>query len=343
VSTIGVLAASLNATVDDAVDEDFTADFLVQSTNFLPFSTKVGDAVAQVDGVGTVSRQQWVGATVDDGSRGGGDHTEVAGNDNGFDEIYSLDMLAGTQEVSGNQAVVQQDLADEQDLAVGDTLELRFPAGRSLSVEVAGIAAASEVTAPVSVSLDALTGAGITRQDTSISILLEPGADPEVVHDELDEAVEVVPIVGVFDKEEFAESIRAQVNQLLYIIYGLLALAIVIAVFGIVNTLSLSVFERTREIGLLRAVGMSRARLRRMITLESVTIAVLGAILGMALGLLIGVLLREALEDDLTSLGLPLGQVAAFLVTAVVVGVLAAVIPAVRASRLNVLDAIATE
>lgn len=126
-------------------------------------------------------------------------------------------------------------------------------------------------------------------------------------------------------------------------IYGLLALAIVIAVIGIVNTLGLSVIERTREIGLLRAVGMSRAKLRRMIMLESVTIAVLGAVLGMALGLLIGVLLQRVLKDDLTSLGLPVGQLVLFLVIAIVVGVLAAVIPAIRAARLNVLAAIATE
>jgi putative ABC transport system permease protein len=173
--------------------------------------------------------------------------------------------------------------------------------------------------------------------------MLDRGADAATVHERVDDAAKSVPIVGVYDKEEFADSIRGQINQLLYMIYGLLALAIVIAVIGIVNTLGLSVIERTREIGLLRAVGMSRAKLRRMITLESVTIAVLGAVLGMALGVLIGVLLRESLKDDLTSLGLPLGQLLLFLAIAVVVGVLAAVIPAVRAARLNVLEAIATE
>ena len=109
---------------------------------------------------------------------------------------------------------------------------------------------------------------------------------------DLEEVVADVPIVSVQDKEEFADSILAQINTLLYLIYGLLALAVVIAVIGIVNTLGLSVIERTREIGLLRAVGLSRSRLRRMVTLESVTIAVMGAVLGMAVGLLIGVLLR---------------------------------------------------
>jgi putative ABC transport system permease protein len=163
------------------------------------------------------------------------------------------------------------------------------------------------------------------------------------VKNDLDDAASDVPIVAVYDKEGFSDSIRDQVNQLLYIIYGLLALAIVIAVFGIVNTLGLSVIERTREVGLLRAIGMSRARLRRMITLESVSIAVLGAVLGLGLGLVIGVTLRETLKEDLSSLGLPLSQLVIFLVIAVVVGVLAAVIPSIRASRMNVLEAIAEE
>jgi putative ABC transport system permease protein len=337
VSTIGVLAASLNKSVDDVVDEQFTADLLVQSTNYLPFSTEVGDAIAEVDGIDVMSRQQFTTARL------GEENVYVTGNDESFGEIYSLEVLDGRQSVDGAEAIVSDDFAREHELAVGDPLDLGFTGGRQLDLEVVGIVERTEVTAEVSVPLEILADAGLIRQDTSISILLEPGADGSAVHDEVDEAAEAVPIVGVYDKAEFSDQIREQVNQLLYMIYGLLALAIVIAVIGIVNTLGLSVIERTREIGLLRAVGMSRAKLRRMITLESVTIAVLGAVLGMALGVLIGVLLRESLSGELTSLGLPLSQLALFLVIAVVVGVLAAVIPAIRASRLNVLEAIATE
>ena len=126
-------------------------------------------------------------------------------------------------------------------------------------------------------------------------------------------------------------------------IYGLLALAIIIAVIGIINTLGLSVLERTREIGLLRAIGLSRRRLRRMVTLESVAISVLGAVLGMALGLVFGTLLRYALRTQMTSLDLPVDRLLIFLVIAIVVGVFAAIFPAIRASRMKVLDAIATE
>ena len=337
VSCIGVLASSLNTSVDDVVDEQFTSDFLVQSTNFLPFSTTVGDDLAGVDGVATVSRQQWTGAQVD------GSTVFVTGNDAAFDDIYDLDVVDGRQQVQDHEALVTTDFADDHDLAVGSPLALTFLAGKSLDLEVAGIVEGTETTGDVSFPIDLLEEAGVPRQDTSLSIMLDPGADPAVVGTALDKAVASTPIVAVYDKQEFAASIRDQVNQLLYMIYGLLALAIVIAVIGIVNTLGLSVIERTREIGLLRAIGMSRPGLRRMVTLESVAIAVLGAVLGMAIGLVIGVLLRQSLNDNLTSLGLPLGQLVVFLVIAVVVGVLAAILPAVRASRLNVLEAIATE
>ncbi|TIC87796.1 FtsX-like permease family protein [Nocardioides sp. GY 10113] len=337
VSTIGVLASSLNASVDDIVEEEFTSDFLVQSSNFLPFSTDVGDRLAEVDGVDLVSRQQWTAAQLD------GDTVFVAGNDSAFSEIYDLTMVDGTQDISGDEAVVTEDFAADYDLSVGSPLTLSFLAGKSLDLTVAGISESTETSAEISVPLELFATVDIPRQDTNLSITLEAGADPIAVGEALDEAAKSTPIVAVYDKQEFSDTIRGQINQLLYMIYGLLALAIVIAVIGIVNTLGLSVIERTREIGLLRAIGMSRARLRRMITLESVAIAVLGAVLGMALGVLIGVLLRESLKDDLTSLGLPLGSLVLFLAIAIVVGVLAAVIPAIRASRLNVLAAIASE
>ncbi|KRC50118.1 MULTISPECIES: ABC transporter permease [unclassified Nocardioides] len=337
VSTIGVLAASLNKSIDDVVDEQFTADLLVQSTTFLPFSTEVGDRVEKIDGVGTMSRQQLTTARYD------GKGAYVTGIDEHFTSIYHLKVTDGTDDVSGAQAFVSTGFADKHHLEVGDTLDLTFLGNQELAPKVVGIVDDTEVSSEITLPLDQLAKAGVLRQDSTISVLLAPGADSDVVRDAIDEAAADVPIIGVYDKAGFADVIREQVNQLLYMIYGLLALAIVIAVIGIVNTLGLSVIERTREVGLLRAVGMSRAKLRRMIMLESVTIALLGAVLGMALGLVIGVLLQNVLSDELSSLGLPLGQLVAFLVIAVVVGVLAAVVPAIRASRLDVLDAIATE
>jgi putative ABC transport system permease protein len=238
---------------------------------------------------------------------------------------------------------VSEDIAKRHRWRVGDRITLAFPGGGTLSPRIVGIVASNPVTGQINVRLADLAAMGVQRQDSSLSIRLAPGADAATVHRALDRVVAPLPIVSVQDKDGFRDSVRGQVNQLLYMIYGLLALAIVIAVIGIVNTLGLSVIERTRELGLLRAIGLTRRQLRRMVTLESVAIALLGAVLGLVLGVAFGALLRQVLSADLTSLGLPLGQLVAFLVIAVLVGVLAAVVPAVRASRLDVLRAIATE
>ncbi len=338
VSAVGTLAASLSSTVDSQVDDQFSADFLVQSANFQSFPTSVGDGMAQVDGVAELTRDQFSPALV------AGQPSFLLGVDPAFRDVYELDLVAGTDELTDErQAVISSDAAREYGVWVGDPIEVSFPGEKSAKVEVVGVFEPTPVLGSVNVPLDLLTAMGIKRTDTSLSINVADGVDPAAVQRGLEDVVADLPIVTVYDKEGFADSLKEQINLLLYLIYGLLALAIVIAVIGIVNTLSLSVIERTREVGLLRAVGLSRARLRRMVTLESVTISVMGALLGMAVGLLVGVLLRQSLADDLTELSLPLRNLAIFLAISVVFGVLAAVIPAVRASRMKVLEAIATE
>ena len=252
-------------------------------------------------------------------------------------------MVRGTQEMSGDQTILSRSAAGELDADVGTSLPVAFPGGQTVDLEVVGIFEDTPILQGVTLPISVLEDAGLRRNDSMLSINVAEGADVGEVHDALDAVVEDLPIVTVQDKEGFADLIKQQVNQLLFMIYGLLALAVIIAVIGIVNTLGLSVIERTREIGLLRAIGLSRSQLRRMITLESVTIAVLGAVLGLALGVLFGVLLRDALRDDLTSLWVPLDQLAVFMAIAVVVGVLAALLPAIRAGREDVLKAIASE
>jgi putative ABC transport system permease protein len=164
------------------------------------------------------------------------------------------------------------------------------------------------------------------------------------VQDELRGLVADLPIVTVKDQQEFAEEQRAPIDQLVLMIFALLGLALLIAVLGIVNTLALSIIERTREVGLLRAIGVSRAQLRRMVTLESIVIAVLGAVLGVVMGIGFGVALMHALrEEGLEVIDVPTGQLAMFLVVSLFIGVLAAVLPARRAARLDVLEAISTE
>ncbi|GGR64684.1 putative ABC transport system permease protein [Nocardioides luteus] len=346
VSLIGVLAASMNASITDVVEEQFKPDLVVQSPTFTPFPTSIGDEMEEVEGVSTISRSQIAQAVLGEVDLQNPKKNDVAflfGVDEHLSRIYDLEVLEGTDAVKPGQVLVTDEEAEEHGWKLGDRIQLTFASGRQLKPQISGIIARTQVTGNINIRIEDLVSAKVPREDASLSILLSPGADAGAVHERLDELVEDRPVVAVQDKDEFAESIKGQVNQLLYMIYGLLALAIVIAVIGIVNTLGLSVIERTREIGLLRAIGLSRGQLRRMITLESVTIAVLGAVLGLALGVLFGVLLRDALRDDLTSLWVPLDQLATFLGVAVVVGVLAALLPAIRAGREDVLEAIASE
>ena len=194
------------------------------------------------------------------------------------------------------------------------------------------------------VTPDVLERGGLTPLDAMVFVTKKPGADTDAVRASIEDVIKDLPTVTVKDPEGFAAEQKKQVDQFLYLIYGLLGLAVIIAVLGVVNTLGLSVIERTRELGLLRAVGVTRRQLRTMIRLESIVIAVLGGVLGTLMGVLFGSTLVIALKDQgLTDLSVPWTWLAGFLVLAAVAGVIAAVLPARRAARLDVLKAIGTE
>jgi putative ABC transport system permease protein len=194
---------------------------------------------------------------------------------------------------------------------------------------------------PVLTTLRTLEDAGFPPADNALIVF---GDGRPGLQDRLERVVADLPVVTVKDEAQFAQEQRAPIDQLVLMIFALLGLALVIAVLGIVNTLALSIIERTREIGLLRAIGVSRRQLWQMITLESVVISVLGALLGVVLGIGFGVALMYALRDQgLEAISVPVPLLAVFLALSLVVGVLAAVFPARRAARLDVLRAIATD
>lgn len=228
---------------------------------------------------------------------------------------------------------------------VGDTVEVVI-AGQTEQLKVAGFFEELTTlgTPDVLMTVDTVEQLNGQGADNMAFIFLEDGADKASVSDGIEQLIAQQPLVTLKDQESFADEQRGSIDQLLYIIYALLGLAIIIAVLGIVNTLGLSVLERTREIGLLRAVGLSRGQLRRMIRLESIAIALLGALLGIVLGVVAGVAIQRSLVDDgISELAIPWVQLLLFVVLAGLVGVLAAVVPAWRASRMDVLHAIAAE
>ena len=171
----------------------------------------------------------------------------------------------------------------------------------------------------------------------------DKGASVPAVQKSVTKALAAFPEARARSQQELKDENADQINQLLGLFYALLAMSVIISAFGIVNTLTLSIFERTRELGLLRAVGMTRRDVRRMIRYESVITAVFGALLGLVLGIFFGFVVIQALESEGITFSLPIGQIVSLLIFAMVVGVVAAIFPARRASRLDVLRAIAYE
>ncbi|MET8544504.1 FtsX-like permease family protein [Kitasatospora sp. NPDC004799] len=238
--------------------------------------------------------------------------------------------------------------AKDNGLKVGDRVTVDYGRGRTQVLPVGVVFAKGELFGNGSfVDLDTMARVVPAAEQPPVGVFFakaSAGADVAKTLAALQDGLKEYPQLTVKDQAGYKELVRSQVDTLLYLIYGLVALSITVAVLGVVNTLALSVVERTREIGLLRAIGFSRRQLRRMIRLESVVIAVFGAVLGTGLGLAWGVTVQGVLRDQgLGTLSVPTTMVAVTLVSSVLIGLFAALVPAFRAGRMNVLAAIATD
>lgn len=339
VTGFGVLGASTNASVDKLVSQGMRADYVVSTAVGLPFTPEVAAEVAEVDGVATVMQQRFGPVQVD------GEQVFLTAVDAGaLDQTVTLEYVTGsTSGLQDEGLLVDQTVADSRGWAVGDDVQALLPNGSVLDLTVGGVYEPNQVVGTLVVPLDTYEAAGGSPLDQFVYVDMVAGADPTTVRAALDTVVAAYPVVSLKDQGEFRAELKGQVDQMLLLINALLVLSVVIAVLGIVNTLALAVIERTREIGLLRAIGMSRRQLRRMIRIESVIISIYGATLGMVLGVVLGVSLTRALgSQGIDVVAVPVSQLVVFVAVAVVIGVLAALWPARRAARLHVLDAIAT-
>ncbi|YAL82829.1 ABC transporter permease [Dermacoccaceae bacterium W4C1] len=339
VTMMSVFGASATRSVDKLIEDNFDGDYIVSSTFAGPFSPTIADQVAKVSGVETVSRSRYTLAEVD-GSRqmfGGVDLAAMR-------KVTDLEVKSGSlTNFTGNAAFVNTDVADELGITVGDTVPVVVSGVRS-TLRVAAIVESNPAVPTIATSLAGYIKAGGEDTDNYLYINLAPGSDRAAVQQRLQSIVDQQPTVTLKDQEGFKEEQREPIDQMLLLIYALLGLAVIIAVLGIVNTLALSVIERTKEIGLLRAVGLSRRQLRRMVRLESVTIAILGALLGVIMGIGFGIVLQRSQADSgIAELAIPWGRLGLFVVLAAVVGILAAWLPSRRAAKLDVLRAIATD
>ncbi len=342
VTTVAILAATTTNSLRKDLTEDQRGDFVVSPVNFRPFDASVVEEFQQVDGVAQVWSWSSGGGVVD------GQPLTVTGMSvDTLADGTAIDVLGGTLNDSGNTVLMDYDTAGQLGLSMGQNFELLNASQQAETLLVAGMfdrAGSFPVVGEIIMNTEVFPRFGDARVVDSVVIRAAEDADLESVQAELRGIVDHLPTVSVSSNDEYADSLVAQFDQVVAVIYALLALAIVISVLGIVNTLGLSVMERTREIGLLRALGLTRGQLRRMVGLESVVVALLGSILGVGLGLGFGVVLVELLEDDgLGHLAIPWGQLGLFVVLAAFFGVLAALGPARRAARLGILDAIAEE
>lgn len=345
VGGVSVIAGSASQSVAGVVESQLHGDLVLQSATFQVPSGAVDDVEALPE-VGQVDAFAAAALPV---AEDGGEATTgyVAGlAPDLFDRAVDAETIDGEIGVlRDGEAVVQEAAAETNGWEVGDTLVVTGPSGPQ-ELTVAGIFATNVVGAPVVVNRDVLDLL-VPREMQVIDTVLVNAADGvslDALQDAVADAVSPYVVVSVLTQEEFVSQIADQVNQVLVILYALLGLSVVIAVLGIVNTLALSVIERTREIGLLRAVGLGRLQLAGTVTVESVLTAVFGTVVGLVVGVALASTLPAVYADEgLSELVVPWGSLVGMLVLAVVVGILAALWPATRAARMKVLDAVSYE
>ena len=340
VSSVTVVVASAQRSIEQLIDDQFGADLIVSTQTGQPFPQSIGDEMEAVDGVDAVVRQSDGPASLD------GDTIVVTALGGGtVDTVFTVETLDGDlDELGPGTAILGSDFAEDRGYDLGASLDLLFPAGEERSFTVAAIFEPSVLLSGPVISLEDYREVGGAAQDTLLFVALEPGADPAVVVPQVEAAAEANPLIQVSDQTAIKEQNASQLDQLLYIIYGMLGLSVIIAALGVINTMVLSVIERTREIGLVRAVGAGSRQVRRMIRWEAVLVSLLGAGVGIGLGILAAAALQRSLASDgIDQLVIPSGTVLVLLVLALFIGVLGAWFPARRASKMNILASITTE
>jgi putative ABC transport system permease protein len=346
VSFFLVVNASLRASIDKFLDDSFTGDFVIDAGDFgmIGLPPEVADRVSRVPGVAEVVPVRFAPARVD------GDDTFVTGTSPGiFDLFDGFRVVAGSDSLAAGTILLTADEARSLRLAVGDSVTAEFVNTGQHTYTVGGTYESEQEGTDVGdfvLGLDdydaAVGSADVT--DSSVFVELQPGVSVSDAQPEIEDAVADFPTANVQSVDEYKDAIGGQFDAILLLMLGLLVLALFIAFIGIANTIGLSVLERTRELGLLRAVGTSRRQLRSTIRWESAIIAVFGTLLGLVIGLLGGWGLITAFRDEgFTVFAIPWVQIAAVVVIAAALGIFAAVWPAWRAGRMNVLDAIHTE
>ncbi|MFD5009530.1 ABC transporter permease [Streptomyces chartreusis] len=348
VACLSVVGSSMVASATSELDKSVGADFIIMSQQ-QPIVPQAEKAMQQTPGLAHVTRYKDVDATLTSPD-GKTDDTGITAADPTYAEDLRRTTTQGTLSAAyGKDAMsVGSDYAKKHGVRVGDTISVAFKGGETAKLKVAAITdddtSIDQGARYTSIeTLSKYLPADRTPQSVMMFGKAKEGQE-EAAYAALKKSLDSYPQYQVRDQTDYKEELKDQVGQLLNMVYGLLALAIIVAVLGVVNTLALSVVERTREIGLLRAIGLSRRQLRRMIRMESVVIALFGALLGLGLGMGWGATAQKLLAlEGLNVLDIPWPTIIAVFIGSAFVGLFAALVPAFRAGRMNVLNAIATE
>ena len=344
VTGLSVIAASAQQAIDKQAADALKADYTISMANASPLDPEVGEKLQRVDGVTATSPLREGPAKIDN------ERDYVSGvNAHSIEKLTSLDFSAGSWSGLGSAqrpgVVVDEDTAKDHHWQVGSRLTVAFEDGAEQRFTVGGIYAGNEVLMGVVLDYKLLTPHLSDLRDSKLFASMADGPE-DTAKASIQRALGSNPAILVKDQEDLSESTAETVSLMLNVLYGLLGMAVLVAVLGVINTLAMSVFERSQEIGMLRAIGLERRGVRRMVRLESVVISHFGGVLGVALGIFLAWGVGDLIAGEgfgAYEMTLPWGSIGVFLLLSAVVGVLAAVWPARRAARMNMLEALKTE
>ncbi|MDQ8707413.1 FtsX-like permease family protein [Streptomyces sp. LHD-70] len=337
-----VIAGSVQKSIDKMATDSIKADYVVSMQNFNTLSPDVEKKLADLDGVTATSPLRNSPAQID----GKKESEYLTGVDaETIGSLASLDFEQGSWGgLGGGKVVVDSDTAKRYGWKAGSDFSVRYEDGKKGTLQVAGVYQGNEMMRGIMLDKDRLAPHQQQITDMQVMVKTSDGATP-AAKDSIRAALGDNPAIAVEDKKDISNGIAQMFTLMLNMLYGLLAMAVIVAVLGVINTLAMSVFERSQEIGMLRAIGLDRKGIKRMVRMESLVISLFGGVLGIGLGVFFGWAAGELIGSSLATyeLVLPWGRMGLFLALAAVVGVLAALWPARRAARLNMLAAIKAE
>jgi putative ABC transport system permease protein len=343
VTLVATLATSIIETFNSAVDDLARGEFyaITAQNNFSPIPIAAGQAAAKTPGLESISDVRAGDMNIYGNTR------TLTAVDPGIGKVITLNWKDGSQAVLADLgdtgAFIDDNFANNHDLTTGSSVVLLTPTGKTLSFTIKGIfkpPAGGSPFGPVTISTKTFD-ANYDEPKNIYSFVTMKGGVTDANTAALNRQLDGFPNAKVADGDQFKKNQVSGLKSVLNVLYVLLALSVLVSVFGIVNVLVLTVFERTREIGMLRAIGMTRRQVRRMIRHESVITSLIGAVIGCALGLVLAALLIARVDE--INFFTPWGQLVIFLIAAIIVGIIAAIFPARRAARLNPLEALQYE